>query len=318
VNILVTAIGSFAADIVIKTLKQNQHYVIGCDVFPKEWIADAYNVDVFVQAPYARDKEEYISFIKNTCKQFSIQSIIPLIDPEVDILSAMKEELRSMGVAACVPDEEVTRRCRDKYLLPQFLREHDLCAAMPTRMLNSTNELKMQYPMLAKPRFGRSSEGVVRIHNDAEYGCVKEMARDLDYIIQPFMHGNVLTVDLVRNRDNTMVCLVRRELLRTPSGAGTTVEMIDLPELSETCRNIASALGVTGAVNLEFIEAGDQYYFLEINPRLSGGVTFSHISGYNVVLNHLRCFLDQAIDPQPLCKKMIIARKYEEYVTARM
>ena len=61
---LVTAIGSFASDIVIKTLKEEGIYVIGCDIYPKEWVAQSLDTDGFYQAPYAADKEEYIAFIK--------------------------------------------------------------------------------------------------------------------------------------------------------------------------------------------------------------------------------------------------------------
>ena len=42
---LVTAIGSFSADIVIKNLKKNGMRVVGCDIYPPEWIADAEHVD---------------------------------------------------------------------------------------------------------------------------------------------------------------------------------------------------------------------------------------------------------------------------------
>ena len=43
-TVIVTAIGSFSADIVIKKCRENGIRVIGCDVYPREWIADAGNV----------------------------------------------------------------------------------------------------------------------------------------------------------------------------------------------------------------------------------------------------------------------------------
>ena len=63
---LVTAIGSFASDIVIKTLKEEGIYVIGCDIYPKEWVAQSLDTDGFYQAPYAADKEE------TDCKMFDL------------------------------------------------------------------------------------------------------------------------------------------------------------------------------------------------------------------------------------------------------
>ena len=44
---LVTAIGSFAADAVIKTLREMGYRVIGSDIYEKEWVANSLEVDVF-------------------------------------------------------------------------------------------------------------------------------------------------------------------------------------------------------------------------------------------------------------------------------
>lgn len=89
-NILVTAVGSYSADIVIKTLKAHGHKVVGCDVYPKGWIADAYNVDVFYQVPYATEVDSYLKHIRRICDCHRIRYIIPLTDPEVDVLSREK------------------------------------------------------------------------------------------------------------------------------------------------------------------------------------------------------------------------------------
>lgn len=313
-NILVTAIGSLAADIVIKTLRKNHHGVIGCDIFPREWIVDAYNVDEFIQAPPAKAKDEYVSFIKRVCQQFDVKFIMPLTDPEVDVMGEFKNELGAQGVCACVSDHEVIKLCRDKFLLPQYLGQQNICTAIPTYWLGEVDQIR-GFPLLAKPRFGRSSQGIMEVRSEAEYGYVKEVARDGEYVIQPFIKGNFLTIDVIRNPDDTVVCIARRELLRNPSGAGTTVEIIENPALTEICSKIARSLGIIGAVNFEFIETRDKLYFLEANPRFSGGVEFSHMAGYDVVSNHLKCFTNQLIDTKIKIKRMIIARKYQEYVT---
>lgn len=58
---LVTAIGSFSAEIVIQSLKQHGITVVGCDMFPKELIVNAYSVDVFYQVSRGTDRDCYIS-----------------------------------------------------------------------------------------------------------------------------------------------------------------------------------------------------------------------------------------------------------------
>ena len=79
---LVTAIGSVAGDIVIKNLKKLGFRVIGCDIYAKEWLADAWAVDAFYQAPYATDTENYLGFMLELCRTESIDYILPLIGRE--------------------------------------------------------------------------------------------------------------------------------------------------------------------------------------------------------------------------------------------
>uniref|UniRef100_UPI0032610F2B ATP-grasp domain-containing protein n=1 Tax=Clostridium sp. NkU-1 TaxID=1095009 RepID=UPI0032610F2B len=126
----------------------------------------------------------------------------------------------------------------------------------------------------------------------------------------------MVTVDVVRQAEtgeSTAVC--RKELLRTPNGAGTSVLVFIDPILEASCREIANALGINGCVNFEFIQAEDgSYHMLECNPRFSGGVEFSCLAGYDCVTNHLRCFTGEAIEPSKEITGMYIARKYEEYI----
>lgn len=318
-NILVTSIGdAFAADIVIKRLRANQHVVIGCDSLPKEWIADALNVDYFVQSPQAMNPEQYLEFIISICHKYDIQFIMPLSDLDIDAIIDSREWFKENGICICTSDKEVTKLCRDKFKLIKFLDNLNICTTIPTTLLSETRHSGSNYPILAKPRFGRGSEGVIVVRSKAEFRYLKVMVAGIDYLLQPLIQGNILNVDVVRNRDDYVVCIARRDLIRHPSGVGTAVEIIRNQDLNTLCVNIAHCLDIVGAANFEFIEAGDQLYFMEINPRFSGGVEFSCMAGYDVVINHLRCFCGQKIEEKPMIKRLLIARKYEEYITKEL
>ena len=317
-KILVTAIGSMAADIVIKTLHRDGHLVAGTDIYPRAWIADAYNVDRFVQAPPASDEDMYRDFIMNICADMGIEAIVPLTDPEVQVISSVKHRLISDGVLACVIEPDSVGLCRDKYRLPRFLANLGLDNTIATDRFNPNALPSWPFPWQAKPRFGRSSQGLVKINNPEQATYLKDLSNQCEYVIQPYIEGRICTVDVIRDGEDRVVCVARRELLRNPSGAGLTVEIIDNNQLTATCCWIARALDVIGAVNMEFIESpGGGFSLLEINPRLSGGVEFSHLAGYDVVSNHLRCFQGLGIQAHSGLNKMIIARKYEEYITER-
>jgi len=82
---LVTAIGSFSADIVIKNLKKGGIRVVGCDIYPGEWIADSGNVASFYQVPLATDENRYVDSILKVCREEGVEMLIVLTDVEADV-----------------------------------------------------------------------------------------------------------------------------------------------------------------------------------------------------------------------------------------
>lgn len=96
-NILVTAIGSFSADCVIKTLRKNGHFVAGCDIYPPEWHAASRECNVVYQAPLATNEKEYIAFLLDICKRHGIQRLFPLTDLEIDVLNKRRKAFNGTG-----------------------------------------------------------------------------------------------------------------------------------------------------------------------------------------------------------------------------
>lgn len=52
-TVIVTAIGSFSAQNVIAACHKAGMRVVGCDIYPAEWVVNSRDVDVFYRAPYA-------------------------------------------------------------------------------------------------------------------------------------------------------------------------------------------------------------------------------------------------------------------------
>jgi len=317
-RILITAIGSFSADIVIRTLKMKGHDVTGCDVYPKAWLADGESVDRFRQAPRAIDRAAYEAFIEKVCTEERIDFVMPLTDPEVDLLSPLKARYAERGVVICVSGESAVRLCRNKYRLSQFLLKEGFRNAIPTDLLSDVKD--PMFPMVIKPAQGRSSQGLERVRDIKKFNYLKETLNVGEFVCQPLIRGSIVTVDVLRDaRSSKTVCVARKELLRNPKGAGTTVEIIENSELEEVSALIADKAGIEGAVNFEFIEAEDGlYYLLEINPRFSAGLAFTHLAGYDMVTNNLNCFMGLQIEEKSRIEKMVIARKYQEYVTMHL
>ena len=307
-NVLITAIGSFSADIAIKTCHEELGWrVVGCDIYPMEWIAQSMNVDVFYQAPRASQADEYMDFIKKVCEAEEIDYLLPSTDVEIDVLNARRGELPER-TRLCISGPKTIEICRDKKIFADKVR-----CSIPTEYLKNVPEA--DYPVIVKPVNGRSSQGLKRIYTAEEYALARNDDEG-DLIVQPMIAGDIVTVDVVRHPKSRYVeVLPRVELLRTLAGAGTSVKIYRDSFLEDLCREIAEDLRIVGCVCFEFIHDPDgHYHIMECNPRLSGGVAFSVMAGYNFVKAHFDCFCADDIEVKPDIEEMYIARKYQEYV----
>lgn len=342
-TVLVTAVGSFSAGAAIEYLKKDGCRVVGCDIYPAEWVVNSAFADVFYQAPYATDEEAYREFLRQVCKKEKVDFVMPSTDLEIDVLRGWETAEEEMGAVLCMSGRETLAVCRDKRRLAEFLKPLGVCETIPGRLLSEiweteeeTGYVNLTYPLVVKPVDGRSSQGLRMIETpEAMVEAVKalkeqkgsgEKVRERVYaalsrfLVQPKIAGPVVTVDVVREPvSGETVCVPRRELLRTANGAGLSVCVFSDEKLERQCREIAKALNIRGCVNFEFLETktpGDEageWVFLECNPRFSGGLAFSCLAGYNMVRNHLRCFAGQAIEPAGIIRAGHFARRYTEY-----
>lgn len=188
---------------------------------------------------------------------------------------------------------------------------------IPTKYVKECGTVPYDYPLVCKPVDGRSSQGLRYVYTKEDWEAVKTCVDRDNYIVQPKIIGNIVTVDIVRSQDGEVVVAIPRlELLRTQNGAGTSVKVYTDLKLENNCKVLADKLGVIGCVNFEFLRDDEgTYYYVECNPRFSGGVEFSCLAGYDCVSNHVRAFENNKIDEFQLNRNMYIARKYEEYVT---
>ncbi len=334
-TILVTAIGSFSAVTVIASLKKDGHRVVGCDIYPAEWVANSGIADVFYRAPYATDRPSYEEFVKMICREEEVDFIMPLTDVEIDLFRGWTTAAEDTGAVICMSDRKMLDVIRDKKVLEEYLTPMGICETIPGVLLSDIVEKagkdcgdrfgNLAYPLIVKPVDGRSSQGLHIVRTAKEMELVTELcgSEPERYLVQPKISGPIITVDVVRNPETEeCVCIPRRELLRTPNGAGTSVYVFKNEYLEKQCRAIAKALNICGCVNLEFVEEQEpaesngpgKWRFLECNPRFSGGLAFSAVAGYDMVRNHLNCFSGSGLEPEGEIRGQYIARRYAEHV----
>ena len=298
-NVILTAIGSMSALCAINKLHQAGHTVIGCDIYPKEWHYEASLCDVFRQAPFANNPSEYIPFLVKLAKENEVQYIIPLHHSIFD----------ENGIVICMPSAETLSIVRNKFVLSEVFKNDSKVPSIPT--YTYLDDLtRLTFPCVAKPRNGRSSEGLYYLQSASQLNGLKDIER---YIFQEKIEGRVCTVDFVRNlyTDETF-CVPREELLRTVNGAGITVRIFRDSILEELVTYIGKKLGICGVVNMEFIKNSKGYYLIDINPRFSAGIAFSCKTNYDFIKAHLDSFVGLPIQKPVEFEERIEVKYYTE------
>jgi carbamoyl-phosphate synthase large subunit len=303
-NFLVTSVGSFSAECTVDSLKENFNGIVyGCDIYPAEWHHISRKFEKVFLAPSVKNEAEYLTFITSVCREYSIQVILPLTDVEVDFFHRNREVFINKNIIVTIANESFISIARDKKKLVQYLIDHKF----QTILTYAADELdNVRYPLIAKPVNGRSSEGIFYLKSVDDIKLTTDYD---DYIFQEVIHGNLCSVDYIRNaHTNTSYSIPRIEWLRTKNGAGMTIETIESAEISEIADYIGQNLDVNGCVNMEFIITEKNNYLIDINPRFSAGIGFSKIAGYDFVKNHVLAFTGKEIDAGSEYK-MIIAEK---------
>lgn len=315
-KVLVTAIGSMSAPCVILALRENGHFVLGTDIYPGEWHHETSLCDDFRQAPFATNVQEYIPFLVNTCIEYNIDTILPLTDLEIDVLQQYRRRFEQLNIQLAMPSDTILNVVRDKYALHQMFEQDINVPSIPTVKLTDyiatdTKRTKIKFPCIAKTYNGRSSEGLIRNARQEDIMAIEDKSR---YILQNQINGSICTVDYVRSGSSDVI-IAREELLRTKNGAGMTIRLFEDTQLSRLVSYIGNTLGISSAINMEFIHADDgKYYLIDINPRFSAGVAYSKMAGYDMIINHFRALLGKPIDSQINVKQMIITKYWKEEI----
>lgn len=311
-KIIVTAIGSMSAECVISGLCRLGYQVVGTDIYPVEYHPVSRQCVSFYQVPRA-DSDGFVESISQISESEGAQYVLPLTDPEIDSLTRCRQYLASKGVELLLAPSPVVESCRRKDVMADRLNGCASFSVIPTfSSLEEAVSHGNACRYVAKKVDGRSSEGIV-------FGSMKELAAyDLSgYIIQPFISGEIITIDVVSDGKGGVAICPRQELLRTKNGAGTVVKSLPVSDYQTMVNEIVSALRIVGGVNMEFIRSADgTCYLMDINPRFSAGIGFSMLMGFDAVAMHLGAFGLSKCGTQPWSAKpgQIFVKRFADYI----
>lgn len=314
--VLVTAIGTATSTAIVLRLKASGAYhIIGGDIFKENQVATAKDVDEFYTFPPAvRELDSYVDFVAAFCKEHNVNYYFASIDEEIANLSGNREKFEAIGVYLCIPNHDTVMTCHYKDVFSDWV-EVNFPEIFIKRYRNFSELRNADFPLFIKPVEGRASLGCRKIADkEALDQWESGETEKSDVIIQEFMEGEIITVDLVRNaRTGQSRQIQRIEKLRNPSGCGIAVEIIDDPVLTRICSRLIEMLDLNGVVNAEFFRDKGKYRIIEVNPRFSAGTSFSCLAGCDIVIAALdiACGNDFKLGAPKI--GLHLAKRYEAY-----
>jgi len=253
------------------------------------------------------ENQSYTTRLFEIISKHNIGILMPSSGYDIYNFSRNKGNLLDRGAVAVVSDEDVMEKCRDKMETFTFLSQK---FASPYTTVDPNKII--EFPLIAKPRFGKGSKGVVKIDNDDDLKYVQSKNDNL--IFQEYLPGTEYTIDVLSDLEGEPIIAVPRIRLQTKAGISTIGKIVKDDSISETCKSIAKYLKIIGPCCIQMKETKDGILkVVEVNPRLGGGTIFTALAGANFPSMILDMVKGKKVEP-PVISEITVVRYFEEIV----
>lgn len=256
-------------------------YVSDCDVTASGLYGN--NDGHFILSKPVDDEEKYVSSLLDLCQAMEIKVIIPVIDPEIYILSKYIERFRKSGILLLVSSENVLDICYNKLYMNKFLEENGFPIPKTYDSLERFTddyEIKnINFPVIIKPIYGSGSEATYVVKTLDE---VKALFKN-GMIIQEMLDGQEYGVDVFNNIDKIPIRCVLKKKVSMRSGETDKAISVKDKNIQETVIRLAKSLQHFGNLDCDLILKDGIVYIIDLNPRFGGGYPATHEAGVNLL-----------------------------------
>jgi carbamoyl-phosphate synthase large subunit len=214
------------------------------------------------------EEATYCEFLTEFVRQHAIDVVLPGTDQATVALSKINDVLRRSGTLPLCASETVCLTMNDK-------RQSDLLF----RSLGLRVPSGQRFPLLAKPRFGAGSRGIITIQNADELLLWRRENQTVDYLLQPYIYGVEYSVDAYVDGGGILLGAVSRIRLSVSGGEVTSTCTHWNASVIEMADKLLRWGDWHGPLTVQVIFDGRFAYMLECNPRFGSGVTCSIEAG---------------------------------------
>ena len=259
-------------------------------------------VDKTYQVPYPSEGSDVlVNRILEIHRKDPIDVLIPNFDAELYAFMRSESILEKAGIKTFLPTLEQFEE-RHKTNLPDFGEKYGLEVPFSKAItrIDEIEKLKdeFEYPLMVKGKFYDAylayNEEQVRMNYNkisAKWG--------LPVIIREFIKGTeVNVVALGDGKGNTIGAVPMRKQYITDKGKAWSGITLDDEKMLELTRRIIKAMKWRGGMELELVKSQkNEYYIIEINPRIPAWVYLAIGAGQNMPEALVKLALGMEVKP---------------------
>ncbi|HIY37058.1 MAG TPA: ATP-grasp domain-containing protein [Candidatus Paraprevotella stercorigallinarum] len=317
-NVLVLGVGGNVSQGIMTALRTSQIpcRIIGACVTSES--LGLYFCDAAYISPYA-DAPSFYPWLVDICKKEKVDIVFSGVEEVIWALAARHRDLENENILFISSSLDKLAIGNDKLKTCQWLKAHGLnypCFA-PSESRTDIDALvnAVGFPLLAKPRTGKGSSGVLILHNSQDIEKLPS-----DYVVQEYLgdSDNEYTVGCYVSKKEVLEDMI---VCKRHLKYGTTfkAEIVQNDAIKEECRKICEAFQPVGPLNIQLRMHHGKPVCFELNVRFSGTTPLRAHWGYNDVAAMINEYLlDKETALHPV--KSGLAYRYfnEAYIDVEM
>ena len=239
-----------------------------------------------------------IHHLKKVINKFKISLVIAATDPSTILIS----KLKNLGIASCklCSDLKTNKLLLNKSLTNKFLENKKIL----------TTSSPKGFPLIAKLNKGSASSSNFLINSLRSKNEFEK--KNKNYIFEKYISGLEYSVDLYISNTDILKGIVCRKRVEITGGESTIILSEKNKKLEKLAFQIAKYFNIKGPANIQFIYKNEKYYFMEINPRIAGGIMNTIASGLDIPDLMIKEILNKK-SSKFIFKKMKTIKFFEDY-----
>lgn len=245
--------------------------LIGIDVRPDPAVSSIYDT---LETITSASDPTYQEMLSRLIAKYQPNLLIPVSEAELARLASDKMLQHAHGVPVLAVNPRAVEIGLDKFETAKHLERNGIL--MPwTRVVGVEDPAAL--PCIFKPRRGQGSKGLTIA---SEVNVEELSLRSGEYIWQQLLpeDDQEYTCGLYASKAGEIRTISFRRTLQ--GGLTDYAELVEIDVIDTVLKQVASALKLRGAINVQLrLDAGQPFIF-EINPRFSSTVAFRHRAGF--------------------------------------